>query len=108
MSAVLRVYVELLSSRPHDWPSHFRFFPVPLPAAPLPQIVRSLCQIDAGYAAAFAEPDVANSQLLLQRLKLYLSQAKACHPMPIGECMLCKGETTFSFRSRLAIEWNMG
>lgn len=94
MSAVLRTYVEQLASRPHEWPSHFRFFPVPLPAAsPLPQLVRSLCALDASYAAAFGEAiEASNLAAFLTRLKLYLFHAKANHGMPIGECMLCKGK----------------
>ncbi|XP_065343426.1 phosphofurin acidic cluster sorting protein 2 isoform X3 [Cloeon dipterum] len=96
VSTIMRQYVELLSSKPHDWQNHFRFLIVPLGINSI--LARYLSSLDHMYAAYFSGDswkelterlDMKNDcQEAMNRIQRYLVAANSYVALPVAEAMV--------------------
>ncbi|CAB3384174.1 Hypothetical predicted protein [Cloeon dipterum] len=92
VSTIMRQYVELLSSKPHDWQNHFRFLIVPLGINSI--LARYLSSLDSMYAAYFSGDswkemtERLDCQEAMNRIQRYLVAANSYVALPVAEAMV--------------------
>ncbi|XP_031557870.1 phosphofurin acidic cluster sorting protein 2-like [Actinia tenebrosa] len=95
ISAVLRPYVEQLSSKPPDWQSYIRFLVIPFGALP---IAKYLAALDSTYNSMFMDTvwkeafeqsqSTVDFNVISERVTTYMTAKTVIHNLPIAEALI--------------------